>query len=182
MPVGVMREVGEPQAAPGAGPSSAPASWPLPMAHLAVAALALLLGAAAVPVLAPELAGHYYQPHVLALTHVFTLGWLTLGLIGLADVLLPAALDRSLWSERLASWTFKVLVAGVIGMTGHFYLAAWPGLVLATGLVGIGVMLHVANVVLTVRGTARWSFAARLMIAAHAGLLLTTFSGALRDL
>ena len=48
----------------------------LPLSYLVAATAAFVLAAFAVPWLAPALAGHYYQPRVLALTHAVTLGWI----------------------------------------------------------------------------------------------------------
>ncbi len=54
----------------------------LPLAYLAMAALAFVLAALALPGLGAALAGHYYHPRLLALTHVVTLGWITLAILG----------------------------------------------------------------------------------------------------
>lgn len=154
----------------------------LPLAYLVAAALAFALAAVAVPGLARELAGHYYQPHVLALTHVVTLGWVTLTIMGASYQIVPIVLGRPLWSERLARWQLAVMIAGIAGMAGHFYLGSWPGLVWAAGLVSLGVSLHLVNTTLTVRGMAAWTFTARLIVLAHVGLALTTLSGALHGI
>jgi hypothetical protein len=64
----------------------------------------------------------------------------------------------------------------------HFFLASWSGLVWAAALVGVGVGAHLLNVARTVRGLSRWTFTARLIVLAHAGLALTTLSGLLLGL
>ena len=61
---------------PGTGPSPL-----LPLTYLVCAAAAFLLASAGIGWLAPELAGHYYHPRLLALTHTVTLGWIRISLL-----------------------------------------------------------------------------------------------------
>jgi hypothetical protein len=157
--------------------ASARPSVMLPLAYVSTAALAFVLAALALPWLATELAGHYYQPRILALTHTVTLGWITLTIMGASYQLIPIVLARPLWSERLAWWQLGFMVAGVTGMVGHFFLGAWPGLVWAAAFAAAGVGAHLVNVALTVRGLERWTFTARMVALALAGLGLTTLVG-----
>lgn len=149
----------------------------LPLAYLGAAALAFMLAAIATPWLSAELAGHYYQPRVLALAHTVTLGWITLTVMGASFQLIPIVLERPLWSERLAWWQLALMVTGVTGMVGHFFIGAWSGLVWAAALVVLGVSAHLLNIALTVRGLPRWTFTARMVALALAGLGLTTVAG-----
>lgn len=151
----------------------------LPLAYLVVAALAFVVGTAAAPWLAPELAGHYYHPRLFALTHTFTLGWITLTILGASYQLVPIVLQRPLWSERLARWQLGLLVAGIVGMVGHFLIGEWTGLAWGALLIGIGTVTHLINVTLSLRGLSRWTFTARLVVAAHVGFGLTAVFGLL---
>jgi hypothetical protein len=151
----------------------------LPLSYLVAAVVAFVLAALAVPVLAGELSGHYYQPLLLALTHAVTLGWITLTIMGASYQIVPILLGRTLWSERLARWQLVVMAAGILGMVGHFAIGSWPGLVASAALVVLGVGAHLVNTTLTVRGLTRWTFTARLVVLAHVGLALTVTSGAL---
>jgi hypothetical protein len=136
-----------------------------------------VLAAPAVAWLAPELAGHYYHPHVVALTHAVTLGWITCAIMGASYQLIPIVLGRPIWSERLARWQFWLLLLGLGGMVAHFYMATWPGLVLSAGLLAAGIALHLANVAWSLRGLDRWDFTARLVVLGYAGLALTVAAG-----
>ena len=158
-------------------PAARPPSVTLPLSYLATATAAFVLASLATPWLAPELAGHYYQPRVLALTHTITLGWITLTIMGASFQLIPIVLSRPLWSERLAWCQLGLMIVGIIGMVGHFFLGAWSGLVWAAALVALGVGAHLVNVALTVRGLPRWPFTARMVTLALAGLGLTTVVG-----
>jgi hypothetical protein len=154
----------------------------LPLAYLASASSAFVLAALTLPWLASELAGHYYQPRILALTHTVTLGWITLTIMGASYQIVPIVLGRAIWSERMARWQLALMVTGIVGIVGHFAIGQWSGLVWSAGLVAVGVGVHLANVALTVRGLRQWTFTARLVVLAHAGLAATTAFGALLGL
>jgi hypothetical protein len=157
---------------PGAGPSPA-----LPLAYLLCATVAFVLAATGLPWLAPVLAGHYYHPRVLALTHTVGLGWITLAIMGASYQLAPIVLERRVWSERLARWQLLGVAAGVAGMVGHFWLARWHGLAWAAGLVGLGVLAHAVNLGHALRDLERWNPTARAFAHALAGLGLTALVG-----
>jgi hypothetical protein len=149
----------------------------LPLGYLVCAVVAFVLAAASIPALAPELIGHYYHPRLLALTHTVTLGWIALAIMGASYQLIPIALERAIWSERLARWQLALVVVAVGGMVAHFYLGTSPGLAAAAGVLVIGIGLHLVNVGLSLRGLARWTFTARMIVLGHAGLLLTAIFG-----
>src|SRR5499427_2109214 len=129
----------------------------IPVGYLTCAAAAFLAAAAAIVWLAPDLAGHYYHPRVLALTHTVTLGWITLAIMGASYQLIPVVLERPIWSERLARWQLVILIIAVVGMIAHFYLGTWPGLVGAAALLAVGVVLYLFNIGLSLRGFAQWT-------------------------
>jgi hypothetical protein len=149
----------------------------IPLAYLVCAAVAFVGASLSVAWLAPELAGHYYHPRLLALTHTVTLGWVTLAIMGAGYQLIPIVLEREIWSERLARWQLVILAVAVTGMVAHFQLGTWPGLAAAAGLLAIGIALHLLNVGMSLRGFTRWTFTARLVALAYGGLALTTVFG-----
>lgn len=162
----------------GPGPSAGGTPSPsVPLSYLVTAAAAFVLACAAVPFLAPELAGHYDHPHVTALTHSVTLGWITLGIMGASYQLIPIVLERRVWSERLARWQFWILAVGIAGMVAHFYIGRWPALLMAAAMVGAGVAMHLVNTLMTMRGVTRWTFTARFIAMAFTGLGFTVVFG-----
>jgi hypothetical protein len=160
-----------------AAPAAGAPSPTLPLRFLAAAALAYVLAAFGVVALAPELAGHYYHARLLALTHLVTLGWITVSIMGASYQLIPIVLGQPVWSERLARWQFWILAASVPGIVAHFYMATWPGLAGAALLLAVGISLHLVNMVMTLRGIRRWSFTARSVVLGYAGLALTALFG-----
>ena len=106
---------------PSARPRPASGLSPIiPLAYLVCAAVAFVAASLSVAWLAPELAGHYYHPRLLALTHTVTLGWITLAIMGASYQLIPIVLERPIWSERLARWQLAILAVAVTGMVAHF--------------------------------------------------------------
>jgi hypothetical protein len=159
-------------AAPGRGPSAL-----LPLRYLVAAAGAFLLAAVSLPWLAPALAGHYYQPRVLALAHTITLGWITLTIMGASYQIIPVVLGRPVWSERLGRWQFVLLSVGIVGMVAHFFIGEWSGLVWAAGLVLLGTGAHLVNAAMSLRGLRPWTFTARMVAMALTALALTAAFG-----
>ena len=159
-----------PRAATGPAPD-------VPLRYLLASAAAFIAACLGVVWLAPELAGHYYHPRVVALTHTVTLGWITLAVMGASYQLLPIVLGRPIWSERLARGQFWILLVSLSGMLAHFYLGTRPGLVLAAALLAFGVTLHLINGLASLGNFDRWTFTARLIVLAYAGLTLTVAFG-----
>jgi hypothetical protein len=149
----------------------------VPLGYLVCSAVAFLAAAIGTAWLAPELGAHYYHPRLLALTHTVTLGWITLAIMGASYQLIPVALERPIWSRRVARWQLAILAVAVIGMVAHFYLGTWPGLAGAAGLLAVGIALYLLNVGLSLRGFTRWTFTARLVMLGYSGLALTTLFG-----
>src|SRR5262245_39657338 len=142
-----------------------------------MAAVAFVGAAVQLPWLATELAGHYYHPRVLALTHTVTLGWISLAILGASYQLIPIVLKGSLWSERIPWWQLPALVVGIAGMLAHFFIAEWSGLLWAAMLVAVAVGAHVVNLALTLRAMDARSLLARFVIVALAGISLTMLAG-----
>jgi hypothetical protein len=151
----------------------------LPLAYLGTAAAAFVVAALALPRLGAELAGHYYHPRLLALTHVVALGWITVAIFGASYQLVPVVVERPLWSERVARAQLVAVAAGIAGMVSHFWIGRWQGLAWAAALVGAGVLSHVVNIAMSLRSLARWTFTARCLALGLGGLTLTVAFGLL---
>src|SRR5262245_16141603 len=158
-------------------PGSGNPSPLVPLGYLVCAAGAFLAAAPGIAWLAPELAGHYYHPRLLALTHDVTLGWITVAIMGASYQLIPIVLGRRIWSEGLARWQLIILVAAVTGMVTHFYRGTWLGLGAAAALLAIGIAMHIVNVAVSLRGVTQWMFTGRMLALGYGGLAMTTLFG-----
>lgn len=113
----------------------------LPGEHFAAALVWLVLGAAGLVAVAPALAqGGFLLPHVIAVTHCFTLGWITTSIFGALYQLFPVTLGVPARSVRLGHATFWVLEAGIVALVAGTWwwrpallAAGWLTLFLAVG-------------------------------------------------
>ena len=129
-------------------------------------------------VLHPELlATYHYNQYVIAVTHLFVLGWILSIVTGAMYQLVPVALETRLDSERLAWWHFAFHVVGFIGMVCMF--RAWNMKQVGhfgSGL-AFGVGLFVYNIARTLRRAPRWNVTAMAVTAALGWISLTVTAG-----
>jgi len=82
--------------------------------HFGAAMTFLLAGSLGLLWIAPDLAaGRFPEPRVAGVTHLFTLGWLTLTILGALHQLLPVALGTPVRWPALAYASFALLAPGV---------------------------------------------------------------------
>lgn len=147
----------------------------LPLRHLMVGAGALLLAAVLLVATAPAVLADPFTTRGLALTHVLTLGWITLTIMGATYQLLPVVLGAPIWSERIAHAAFWLFVPGVLALVVGFWVF-WPPLLVAGGALVVGGLAGYAyNVIRTlarapVRGLPGPYFAAATTFLAAVGL------------
>lgn len=107
-----------------------------------LAVLSLLGGSIWLVVRAPLLLEFYYSNELLALTHTFTLGFVTSLIMGVTYRLAPMALFVLPRSRRWARIHFWVHALGVLGMIFYFWLPAWHGLAWSALLVLCSALLQ----------------------------------------
>ena len=124
---------------PIAGPAHPPPFW-LTAEHFATALLWLLVGAVGLVAGAGDLAaGNFLAPHLLAVTHVFTLGVLTTTIYGALNQFFPGALGIAIRSVRVAHWTWILHTTGTLALVTGFWF--WR-----PALLGVGWLLLFAGV------------------------------------
>lgn len=110
---------------------------------VAVAFFALALGEA--PFVAGELQGYFYQAHVLALTHMLALGWISMAMVGVLYRYVPAISKRPLPYPRLAVVQGVTFLVGVVILVTNFWLGRWTPAAIAAGLLAVSAVLLCAN-------------------------------------
>lgn len=65
--------------------------------------------------------GHYFQPKILAVTHLAVLGWASMIIFGSLYQLIPVILEEKLFSEILAKITFYLFGSGSLVLTAGFW-------------------------------------------------------------
>ncbi len=128
----------------------------LPGEHFIAAMCFLVAGAFGVVWVAPALAaGAYPAAHVVGVTHLFTLGWLTTSIMGALYQFLPVALGQAIASERLAHITFATYVSGVVLFVPGVMLGRGALLLTGVATLGVGIALFLANLGVTLHRAER---------------------------
>lgn len=123
-------------AQPGPSPKELAPPFVLPGEHFTAGLLWLMAGAAGLVAVAPTLAaGGFLAPRVVAVTHCFTLGWITTSIFGALYQIFPIALGVPARSVRAGHVTFAVLQLGIGTLVAGTW--AWQPLVIAAGWVVI---------------------------------------------
>src|SRR5574337_1746826 len=170
---------------PASGNSAPPARQPslwVPLRYFVTAQAAFGGALLWAPWQVDNLLDFYYQGHGLALTHLLTLGWITMTVMGASFQLVPVALETTLWSERLACWQLWVMLTGVSVMVSHFWIGHHAGLAFGAGLVLVAVILFLINMGRTLWQLPRWDIVGRHVAAALVYLASTVIMGNLMAL
>lgn len=127
---------------------------------------------------APWMQGHYFQPHLLGLAHLATLGWITMVMMGALYQLVPVALETRLRSVRLARITFWVYLLGAIGLIGHMWIYRTGAGLWSSGLLLlIAFMMFAANLFATLAQVEKWNITGIHLLAAFCCVLLAAVLG-----
>jgi hypothetical protein len=131
-----------------------------------VAALACYaLGAGGLVLAAPDLSrGLFFLPRVVALVHLFTLGWITLSIFGALCQFLPVAVGRSIRFSALAHLSFAAQTLGVASLVvalvvSNRSLLLFGAFSLALAFVTFGVNLAATLIPVRERNLTYWALA-----------------------
>jgi len=127
-----------------------------------------------------EFSGHYFQPHILAITHTMALGWGTMIILGASHQLLPVLIEGELYSVKLAYLSYIFTGIGIVLLVYAFYVfdMGWPAKYGAL-LINAGVIVFFVNVVMSIVKTKKENIQAIFMLTAAGWLLFTTLIGGL---
>ena len=157
---------------------AAPPPFSLPASHFAAATAFFALGAAGLVVIAPDLAlGAYLLPRVVAVTHLFTLGWITTSILGALYQFLPVALGESIRWPRVARLTFWLHVPGLVLFVGAMVRYDPVSIAVGASLFGTGLLLFAANLAATLRRAATRDVTWWALASACSFLVLTVLVG-----
>ncbi len=157
-------------------PFTGPSVW-LPLRYLIAGQISLLLALVLAVIRAEDFLDFYYQGHVLAITHLLTLGWITTTIMGASFLVAPLIFSTPLYSERLGRWQFPPLVVGIGVMILGFWTGHHRGLAAGAFLVLVAISLYIVNLSLTFRRIPRKDVAVPYLVAALAYLAATVILG-----
>ncbi len=168
-----------PSPAIGAGgmPVSSVTDIAIPLPYLVTGIGAAGLFGVLLPWIAPEALLTPQFPHVLALVHVATLGWLTMLVLGASLQLTPVMTVGSLRAARFVRWQFPVYVTGVGLLVSGFWLYWVPLIILGGTLVVCAVLHHAVVLESTILLAKTRTLSMRFMAAAFLYLLVVVGLG-----
>jgi hypothetical protein len=122
--------------------------------------------------------GHHFQPKILALTHIATLGWITMIIFGALFQLIPVVLQVKLFSEILAKIQFWIFTFGVVTLVYSFwfFLIDLP-LTIGASLINLAILIFLINVIVTLTRVKEWNITGTYLAAALFYLLITGIVG-----
>jgi cbb3-type cytochrome oxidase subunit 1 len=128
----------------------------LPLCFVLAGVVSLLISAGFLLAQPDLLAMYHYTPHLIAMTHLFVLGFICSIVMGAMYQLVPVTLETQLFSERLVKWQFAAHLIGFTGMVWAF----WNFNMVLVGAFGslltLGVGLFVFNMACTLAKVKNW--------------------------
>jgi len=94
---------------------------------------------------------HYFQPHILAITHMMMLGWGTMIILGASHQLLPVLIEGKLFSNALAYLSFAFAATGIPMLVYAFYTFNIQWLAQCGAIfINVAVVAYLINVALSI--------------------------------
>ncbi len=127
-----------------------------------------------------DINGFQFQPKILALTHIATLGWITMIIFGAMFQLVPVVLEVKLFSERLAEIQFWIFLIGIIGLvTGFWNFDTGMHLTASAIILNIAILIFSFNIIVTMTRVKKWNLTGLYLAAAIFYLITTAVAGLL---
>ena len=127
-----------------------------------------------------DISGFYFQPKILAITHMLTLGWISMTIFGAMFQLVPVVLEVKLFSEKLAEIQFWIFLLGMIGLTTGFWnFNTGLHLNASAVLLNIAILIFAVNMAGTFIHVKKWNITGWYLIAALIYLIITAVAGLL---
>lgn len=107
-------------------------NYRLVISHYLASAICFVILAVMLFFSASDLSGHYFHPHLLAITHLAALGWGTLVIFGAAYQLIPVVFETNLPGKILPWLSFFFFLGGLVLLVFSFWIFD-PGIYMQTG-------------------------------------------------
>ncbi len=167
--------------AAGSGPAgiasaNGPPLW-LPLRYFLAGAVAFVLLNLTLLLDGPSLLTYYLLPDDLALTHLATLGWVTMIIMGALSQLVPVIFQTRLAHPRLLRGQFWLYLAGVTGLILSFRALWTPGLAAFGSVVLLAVLTFLFVIARTLWRRQAWPLTGHYLAHSLGYLGITVLSG-----
>lgn len=159
------------------GPTANAPSITLPLRFMIAGLMALSTGVIWLIAQPSVLTTYHYNQNVIALTHLFVLGWICTVVMGAMYQLVPVALETKLFSERLAKWQFVFHVIGFVGMVWMFRRWNMTQVGHFGSALTFGVALFIYNLIRTLARVPKWNVIATGVASALGWLTFAVLAG-----
>lgn len=158
--------------------TAAPPGVVLP--HYAFGAVSFFLLTVLMFISTDSFTGHYFNPHLLAITHIATLGWGTMLIFGALYQFLPVVLVSGLYSTLLAKTTFILFASGITILIYAFWtFSVGVPIQIASCILLAGATFFVFNIIATSRKTKESIIEAEFIVISAIWFWLTVLIGTL---
>lgn len=124
--------------------------------------------------------GHYFHPKLLAITHITTLGWISMVIIGSLYQLAPVVSNSKLFSLKLAHISYFLLLIGTTMLAYCFWEFNVGHLMqVASSLLFTGISLFALNIYLTANKSDEKNIESDFLISSVIWFWMTVFLGVL---
>lgn len=144
------------------------------------AALSFLTATILLLISVKDFTGHFFNPHILAVTHIMALGWCTMIILGASHQLVPVIIEGGLYSPFLAMSSFILAAIGIPLLVYGFYQfnMGWPAK-LGGILIVLALLSYAVNLGLSISKSGKESVQSSFILSASLWLLITTIVGLL---
>jgi hypothetical protein len=120
---------------------------------------------------------HYFQPRLLAITHLAILGWGTMMIFGASNQLIPVIAEQKLHSERIPIIVLAFKMTGIILLVSSFWKLSfsWQSY-LGGSVLLLAIILHSVNLYRTA-SAGKNNIIKDFLLTAHAWLGVTAIAG-----
>lgn len=127
-----------------------------------------------------DISGFHFQPKILAITHIATLGWITMIIFGALFQLIPVVLEVKLYSEKLAEMQFWIFLSGVSGLVYSFLNFSDREIMIASAiLLNIAIFIFAFNIIATMKNVKKWNITGYYLASSIFFLIVTAIAGLL---
>ncbi len=148
--------------------------------YFLAAVLSFIVLAGLCALFAGDMQGHHFQPKLLALTHIATLGWVTMTIFGAMYQLVPVVLEVKLFSAKLGEIQFWLYIIGIVGLVYGFWgFNVGAHFTASASLVTLAILIFIVNMFFTMAKVTKWNLTGLFLLTALVYLKITALAGLL---
>lgn len=127
-----------------------------------------------------DICGHHFQPKILSITHIATLGFITMIIFGAMFQLVPVVLEVKLFSTVLAEVQFWIFSAGVVLLVYKFWnFGSELSFTLPAILLNAAMLIFSINIIASMVKVKKWNLTGTYLASSIFWLLTTAVAGLL---